>query len=82
MAEVTQFMFSHKEVVTALIKQQGIHAGIWTLSVQFGMNAANIQTDATEDVIPAAIIPVLKIGIQRAELLNNLSVNAAEVNPA
>lgn len=82
MAEPTQIMLSHKEVVTAMLKQQGIHEGIWMLSVNFGMAASNVgQTEDGSDLHPAAIIPILGIGIQKTEVLNNLSVDAAQVNP-
>lgn len=82
MAEPTQFMFSHKEVVTALLKQQNIHEGIWMLSISFGMAATNIaQKEDGTDLSPAVILPVLNIGIQRTDIVNNLSVDAAEVNP-
>ncbi len=74
--------FSHKDVVTALIKQKDIHEGIWGLIIEFGLGATNINKGPGDpDVFPAAIIPVLKIGIQSVPTLNSLSVNAAEVNP-
>lgn len=80
MAESTQIVFKHKEVVEALLKRQGIHEGIWGLYVRFGIQGANIgQSDA--DLVPAAIIPILEIGLQRFKEVNNLSVDAAEVNP-
>jgi hypothetical protein len=82
MAETTQLMFSHKEVVTALLKEQDIHEGIWMLSVQFGMGAANVGADEESgELNPAAIIPVLKIGLQRSDKLNSISVDAAVANP-
>lgn len=82
MAEMTQLLFSHKEVVTALVKEQGLHEGIWMLAVQFGMGASNVgQLDDGSDINPAAIIPLLKIGINRTDKLTNLSVDAAVVNP-
>ncbi|WP_434516359.1 hypothetical protein AB6Q56_07030 [Dechloromonas sp. ARDL1] len=83
MAETTQLAFSHKEVATALLKAQGIHEGIWMLSVSFGMAATNIsQTPGGSDLNPAAIVPVLGIGLQRTDALNALSVDAAVENPA
>jgi hypothetical protein len=83
MAQATQLMFTHQEVVTALLKKENIHEGIWTLSVQFGLGAANLApSEGSPDVNPAAIVPVLKIGIQRGEQLNSMSVDAAVVNPA
>jgi hypothetical protein len=83
MAEARAITFSYKEVVEALLKQEGIHDGIWALSVEFGFGAANINTDPSgETVAPASIVTVQKIGLVRAEKLDNISVDAAEVNPA
>lgn len=80
MPEPTQITFTHKEAVTALLKAQGIHEGIWALLVNFGLKAMNVG--ATEDDLqPSAIVPVLNIGLQRVEKVNNVSVDAAEVNP-
>jgi len=81
MAETSQVIFSHKEVVEALIKQQGIHEGIWGLWLKFGIQGANIGLGSS-GLVPAAIVPVLEIGIQKFDEVNNLSVDAAEVNPA
>lgn len=83
MAEASQILFSHKEVVVALLKQQNIHEGIWMLSVNFGMGAANVgQTKDGSDMAPAAILTVLNIGLQRIDALNALAVDAAVENPA
>lgn len=79
MAETKQIAFTHKEVVEALLKQQGIHEGIWSLYVEFGLGAVNVG-GSEDSVLPAAIIPVVKIGIQKADKVNNLSVDAAQVN--
>ncbi|MBI2836017.1 MAG: hypothetical protein HYX76_16495 [Acidobacteria bacterium] len=80
MAEPTQIVFSHKEVTTALIKQQGIHEGIWGIHVKFGLRATNVgTTDA--DILPAAVVPIIEIGLQKFDTENNLSVDAAKVNP-
>jgi hypothetical protein len=79
MAETKQIVFTHKEVVEALLKQQGIHEGIWSLYVKFGLGAVNVG-GSEDSVLPAAIIPVIKIGIQKADKINNLSVDAAQVS--
>lgn len=82
MPEATEIMFKHKEVVGALLKQHGIHEGFWMLSINFGIGAGNVgQTEDQSDLNPAAIIPILNIGIKRVDQLNNLSADAAEVNP-
>ena len=80
MAETTQFGFTYKEVVEALLKKQGIHEGVWSLSVKFGLQATNIGSNEA-DLKPAVVIPILEIGLARQEKENNLSVDAARVNP-
>lgn len=80
MPEITNLVFTHKEVVTALIKSQNIHEGIWGLYVEFGISAANIG-QGPEELQPAAIIPILKLGLQRFKSVTNLSVDASVVNP-
>lgn len=80
MAETTQVVFKHQEVVTALLKAHGIHDGIWGLTVNFGFGAANTGP-STEELNPTAIIPVLGIGIQRFPELNPMAVDAAVANP-
>ncbi|HEV1285562.1 MAG TPA: hypothetical protein VNU44_09630 [Bryobacteraceae bacterium] len=82
MAEATQIMFSHKELVEMMIKKQELHEGIWALSVRFGMQATSFGTSQDgSDVLPTALIPVVEIGINRAEKENNISVDASRVNP-
>ena len=80
MAEPTQITFNYKEVVEALVKQYGLHEGIWGLWVRFGIKAANIGETDTE-IKPAAIIPLLELGLQKFEKENNISVDASKVNP-
>jgi len=83
MAEASQYVFTHKEVAEALVKKQGIHEGLWGLYVEFGIQGANINLPPAEDiVVPAAVVPVLKLGIQKFEKANSLTVDAAMVNPA
>lgn len=80
MPEPGNIIFSYKEIVETLIKSQGIHEGIWGLFVRFGIKAANIGE--SEDLLrPAAIIPILELGLQRMEKESNLAVDAAKVNP-
>jgi hypothetical protein len=80
MAEAQNYTFDYKEIAEALIKKQGIHEGLWGIYMEFGIGAAN--AGPSENIIfPAAIIPVVKVGIQRFDKPNNLTVDAAEVNP-
>ncbi|QQS39706.1 MAG: hypothetical protein IPM63_09985 [Acidobacteriota bacterium] len=93
MAEVKTYTFAHRDVATALIKEQGIHEGLWELSLRFGLNAANIelkqgpppatQKDPGPDdnFVPAAIVSVVSLELNRAMHETNLVVDAAKVNP-
>lgn len=80
MPEIDRITFTYKEIVTGLLKSQGIHEGVWSLSVRFGLKAANVGED-DEHLRPAAILPILEIGLQKADKENSLSVDAAKVNP-
>ena len=80
--QVEEYQFSHKEVVEALIKKQDLREGIWMLQIKFGIGAANVQNpDAEEQVVPAAIVPIVAIGLQKQEKINALALDAAVVNP-
>lgn len=82
MAELSQMTFSHREVAEALVKAHGVHEGLWGIYVEFGVQGANIGTDPEKkDLMPAAIVPILKLGIQRFPEENQLTVDAAVVNP-
>ncbi|MCH7769090.1 MAG: hypothetical protein IH828_09215 [Nitrospinae bacterium] len=80
MVEAEKFIFDHKEVAEALIKHQGIHEGIWGVSVRFGFNATNVGP-SEDELAPSVIVGVLKIGLQKFPKENSLSVDAAKVNP-
>lgn len=80
MPQAGNITFTYKEIVTLMVKAQDIHEGIWGLFVRFGLNAANIG-EGEELLRPAAIVPVIELGLQKVEKENNLSVDAAKVNP-
>lgn len=82
MPDIQNITFSHKEIAEILIKKSEIHEGFWGIFVEFGLGAGNINHGpGGDELLPAAIIPVIKIGIQRFASPNNLTVNAADVNP-
>jgi hypothetical protein len=83
MAEATEFMFKHSEVITALIKHQGLHEGKWQLAIRFAFAAASIgASERKDDLLPSAVASVASIGLQRTTEDNNLVVDASVVNPA
>jgi hypothetical protein len=80
MPETKQIGYSFKDLAALMVKDQGISEGFWGLFVRFGIGATNAgQSDS--DLKPTALVPVVELGLQRFEELNNLSVDAAQVNP-
>jgi len=76
------YPFTYKEVVEALIKKQGLHKGLWSLRVEFGIGAANVNKEAgSKELTPAAIVPLVSLGLQPGSEENSLTVDAAKVNP-
>lgn len=83
MVQATQYLLTHKELVTAIVKNLGIHEGVWMLTVNFNFAVTNLGPEG-HDVLPSVISSVNKIGISLAtpDTPSNLVVDAAEVNPA
>jgi hypothetical protein len=81
MPETKQITFAHKEIAEALVRLKDIHEGLWGVYLEFGIAGANVVNSADNTLTPAAVVPVLKIGIQRFPESNSLTVDAAEVNP-
>jgi len=80
MAEASQIVFSFKEIAEIMVKQQGIHEGIWGIYVKFGIGAMNMGP--TEDEVrPTAVVPILELGLQKFDKESNLTVDASKVNP-
>lgn len=82
MPESKNFVFDYQELAEILVKQLDVHEGFWGLYVEFGLIAANLKTNpSSKDVTPASINLVQKIGVQQFPEANNLTVDAAKVNP-
>ena len=80
-----RFLFTHQEIATDLIKKQGLHEGRWKLTLELGLSGNSLpikRPDGTQELHPAGLVLVTAIGITRTEEVNNLTVDAAEVNPA
>ncbi|MFZ5452354.1 MAG: hypothetical protein ACOZF2_10880 [Thermodesulfobacteriota bacterium] len=86
MGEPQIIIFEYKEITEALIKHQGIHEGLWSLVIRFGLQTANVNVKAEKEeskeiLVPGVIIPLLSMGIQKHDKSNPFTVDAAEVNP-
>jgi hypothetical protein len=74
--------FEYREVVEQLLLRQGITEGRWAIYVEFGIGGVNVASTPGGDYAPAAIVPVLKLGIQRTDEATNISVDARELGSA
>lgn len=81
MPVTNNIVFTYKELAEALVRQSQLHEGFWGIFVNFGLQATNVESSNGE-LTPSAVVGLLKIGIQRFEKPNNLTVDAKEVNPA
>ncbi len=78
-----QYFVNHKAIVEDLIKRHGLHDGLWILTIELGLRGANlkVKTEEGEVLAPSGILSITRIGISRTKEANDLTVDAAEVNP-
>jgi hypothetical protein len=80
MPEQTQIFFPHKEIVEILARKAGIKEGIWGLYVEFGIAATNIINPEDKSALPAAIVPIVKLGIQRFTEPSSMTIDASKLS--
>jgi hypothetical protein len=78
MAEAKQIGFSYQELAELMVRKAEVKEGLWGIYMKFGIAGVNVG-QSPEDVSPAAIVPVLEIGLQRFEEPSRLTVDAAEI---
>jgi hypothetical protein len=75
-ATPAKYVYDFKEVTEALLRQEGISDGLWNVYIEFGIAAANMGP-TPQDIRPAAIVPIMKIGIVQTNDRSNLTVDAS-----
>ena len=75
----TQVDFPWQDLTTALVKQAGLHEGLWKVGFSFGLQAMNININKQH--LPAALSFIEKVVLTRVEKIDPLVVDAAVVNP-
>lgn len=78
--ERKQFTISYAELTELLIKRSDIHTGHWGILITFGMSVTNYKLGGGQ-MLPTAVLPIMSIGIQNSPVPNELTVDAAKVNP-
>jgi hypothetical protein len=81
MAEPTQYIFAHKELAELLVKKQGLREGMWTLAFQVGMGNTVAPSPTGGDPVPAVVVSILGVALQKADKEGPMTVDAAKVNP-
>jgi hypothetical protein len=89
MPEAKKIEYSYKELATLLVKDANLHEGYWGIYFEFAMAGGLVPFPPSaiskpkhgESLVPAAIVPITKLGIVQFDEANDLTVDAAEVNP-
>ena len=83
MVETTQYSFELKEVAAALVKERGIHEGLWQLNVEIVFGPGQFGPTQT-DLKPGVFMSVGRLQITRVNPdapEAAIAVDAAVVNP-
>lgn len=69
-----------EELAEVLVRHFGISTGRWGVYVEFAIAGVNVQ-DPQKGLMPAAMVPIVKIGIQPFPEGAPSTVDAASVAP-
>jgi hypothetical protein len=83
MPNTYRYVFNHKQLLEALVKEAGIHTGKWTLRANFGCIPGNFGPSA-DKISPGLAIALIDVGIipAAADHPETMVIDAAIVNPA
>ncbi|MDE1181998.1 hypothetical protein [Paraburkholderia sp.] len=78
----SQHKFSIRELLEALLRDQGIHEGHWALNMDFLANGTSVRPQAGDDQLqPGLIVSVTGAGLVQMPEGTEGAVDAALVNP-
>lgn len=82
MSEIKNFDYTNKELVSLILKKEGIHEGNWVLAAKLSFSAMNVGgAPDGSDASPAGVVALTGIRIERIPEPLPFSINAAEANP-
>jgi hypothetical protein len=76
----TVLQFTNVEIAELLVKKAGLHEGWWRLGYELKFSATSIGP-SQETLTPAGVVAINGMILTRVVDKNNLTVDAAEVNP-
>jgi len=83
MPETKNYLWNYQELAEILVKKADVHEGYWGIYFEFTLLGANVPTMPDQSIVlPASVVFVQRTGIQRFDKPNNLTVDAAKINPA
>nr|WP_199046808.1 hypothetical protein [Dyella sp. ASV24] len=81
MADASRYEFNWEEIAAALVRQQGINDGLWTISVNFQFTGKNINVEG-KPMRPGFVGSLSNVSLMRVtQAVPGLTVDAARVNP-
>ncbi|MBI2716932.1 MAG: hypothetical protein HYX37_21165 [Rhizobiales bacterium] len=85
MAQSTQVLFSHRDLIELLIKNAGIHDGRWSLLLNLSVGTGHMAVPP-DQTGPGVMVVVTSVGLQRLQDgidagKDAIVVDATEVNP-
>lgn len=80
MSEQVQFLLDPKAIMALILKDKGIHEGLWAFTVEFQLSIG-VAGPTQDKALPTAMATVARMGIQKGVELNSITYDAAELNP-
>lgn len=68
------------ELLELLVKKLELHEGIWQLHAEWNFQTGIFGPNPAQ-IFPGALVMLARVGLQKADRLNPLAVDAAKVNP-
>jgi hypothetical protein len=73
-----EIVIDFRELAALIVRENKVTEGHWGIWVRFAIAGINAGPDK-DHVMPAAVVPIQEIGIQRFDKPNNLTVDAAKI---
>ncbi len=69
-----------REIAELLVKQRGLHEGIYDLAIEFNIGVGSVGGDPSAP-LPGVVLGVKRIGLVKTSVHGATTVDAAKVNP-
>ncbi len=73
-------MHNLKELAEILVRHNGLHEGLYNLSIEFRIAVASVGP-VQQEALPSGVVSVAKIGLEKTDVMQANTVDAAVANP-